>query len=441
MIDRENVGSPRLAPIATVAFLGWMFAGVQLAIVSIVMRDAAKSLLIDAPESVYGLWFGRMTAAFMFGAATGGYLLGWVGDRWGRKTAIILSILCYTLFGGLIYFAQSVEQLLVLRFLVGIGVGGMWPNGIAMVSEAWPQVSRPLVAGVIGTAANIGLMLFAILACFLPITADSWRWTAVVASLPIGLVLYAWYALPESASWLAVRRSSARGNHAPVGSPAVEPADATAVLRSPLIEIFRPPLLRTTILAILLGTIPLFGGWGSSNWANAWASEVGEKPQQVDPSLKAKTLLARSAPSSAASLVGGIAAIWLGRKLCYSMVALGCLGCSLMMFGYSHPSQPDFLWWTAALGLFNGFFFGWLPLCLPELFPTRVRATGAGVGFNFGRVATALGILVAAQMLKETFQGDYAQIGQFTSWIYGVGAIVIWFAPGQARKNDHDQDA
>jgi MFS transporter, SHS family, sialic acid transporter len=377
------------------------------------------------------VWFGRLTAAFMFGAALGGYLLGWVGDRWGRKRAIVLSITCYSLFGGLTYFAQSPEQLLVLRFIVGLGIGGTWPNGIALVSEAWPAVSRPLVAGIIGTAANVGLMLFATLACFVYVTSDNWRWTNLVVFWPILLAAYAAYALPESQSWLKAVESAG------INGEMSNSHELRAAGRWTMGEIFRPPILRITILGILLGTIPQFGGWGSSNWANAWASAVGEKPQKVDPALKARTLLARSTPSAIASLVGGVVATWLGRRLSYSLVSIGCLTCSLCMFRFSHPNNADFLWWTAALGLFNGVFFGWLPLCLPELFPTRVRATGAGVSFNFGRVTTAIGILVVAELIKQRFGGDYAAIGQFTSWIYLIGAIVIWFAPLQAEKVSH----
>ncbi len=108
------------------------------------------------------------------------------------------------------------------------------------------------------------------------------------------------------------------------------------------------------------------------------------------------------------------------------------------MFSVSSPTHEDFLWWTAALGLFSGFFFGWLPLCLPELFPTRVRSTGAGVSFNFGRIATAAGILVAAGLLKQLFEGDYAQIGRLTSLVYLVGAVVIWFAPDTSAKGLED---
>ena len=405
-----------------IGFLGWMFAGVQLAVVSIVMREAVKDLLGAADESDYGRWFGWLTAAFMFGAAAGGYVLGWAGDRFGRKHAIVCSIACYSLFAGATYFVTTAEQLLLMRFLVGVGVGGMWPNGISLVSEAWPSLSRPMVSGVIGTAANIGTMLFSVLTCFVHVTPDSWRWVMLLGTAPTILAIVAAFVVQESPGWLALRNMT--GESSSKASP----------VATPLLEVFRPPMLRITLVGIALGTIPLFGGWGSSNWANAWASEVGGKSQQLDPGLKARTLLARSAPGSVASLLGGVVASMFGRRLSFCLLSLGCLFCSQYLFRYSHPSSPDFLWWTAGLGFFNGFFFGWLPLCLPELFPTRVRATGAGVSFNFGRVATAFGILVAASMLKETFGGDYARIGQLTSWVYMVGAVVIWFAPDTTRN-------
>ncbi len=159
---------------------------------------------------------------------------------------------------------------------------------------------------------------------------------------------------------------------------------------------------------MLLGTIPLFGGWGSSNWANAWASEVGGSSKSDDPALKARALLARSAPGSVASLLGG--------TLCLSHGTSRMLlsPCSWML-GLFSVSVPPFTSIERFLHLVDGCFGSiqrfllWVAsVCLPELFPTRVRATGAGVSFNFGRIATAVGILAVASMLKATFGGDYA---------------------------------
>ncbi len=419
--------------IVAAGFLGWLLAGVQLAVTSLVMREAIKGLLGDAKEGVYGQWYGWLVAGFLLGAAAGGYFLGWVGDRFGRRRAMAISIAWYSLFAGLTYFVREPWHLLAARTLVGIGVGGMWPNGVALVSEAWPNMSRPMLAGVIGTAANVGIMLFSILACFVHVTPDNWRWVMLLSLTPLLLALFVAMAVPESPRWLAVRRSQRQA------TPPSRPIDSSSITStSPMVAIFRPPLLRVTLIGIALGTVPLFGGWGSANWANAWASQAGERQEVSDPALKARAVLARSGPGSLASLLGGALASVFGRKRSYFLLSLACLASAQYLFWFSAPGRSDFLWAVAALGLFSGFFFGWLPYCLPELFPTAVRSTGAGVSFNFGRIATAIGILVAAGMLRSMFGGDYARIGRLTSLIYVVGAVVIWYAPNSWREGLKD---
>jgi hypothetical protein len=95
------------------------------------------------------------------------------------------------------------------------------------------------------------------------------------------------------------------------------------------------------------------------------------------------------------------------------------------------------LWWVSAFGLFSGIYFGWLPFCLPELFPTRARSAGAGVSFNFGRILTAVTVF-ATGALMSYFEGDYARIGRVTSLVYVIGLVVIWFAPDTSKKRLED---
>ncbi|MCA9214372.1 MAG: MFS transporter [Planctomycetales bacterium] len=418
-------------------FLGWMFAGVQLGATSIVMRDAAKDLLGATDEGEIGHWFGWLVSVFMLGAACGGYLFGWIGDHKGRRNGMAYAIACYSLAAGITSLVTSPNQLLVARFLVGLGVGGMWPNGIALVAEAWPNMSRPLLAGVIGTAANIGILLFSILTAFVDVTPDDWRWTMHWTTAPIILAAMVFAFVPESPRWLAAKAAPR----------AVNPDFG---------EVFRPPLLRVTLIGIALGTVPLFGGWGNANWANAWAAQVGdaipasdretngdasEKPTptaEANPKLKAYAMIWRSLPGSVASLLGGAIATIVGRRRFYFCLSVICLICAQCLFRFSYPGESSFLIWMGVLGGFSGFFFGWLPLYLPELFPTRVRSTGAGVSFNFGRIGTAVGILIAAELLKQVFAGDYAAIGRLTSWIYAFGAIIILVAPNTAGKELED---
>ncbi len=433
------------------AFLGWMFAGVHLAISSLVMRVAVKDLLGSVDEGQVGQWFGWLICAFLFGAAAGGLLLGKVGDRFGRGKAMALSILCYSLFSLISSYAQSPAQMLLLRFLTCLGIGGMWPNGIALVSEAWPNISRPFLAGAIGTAANVGILLFAVVTCGWLITAESWRWTLLLGGSPVVLGLFVLAVVPESPRWLALqRRTLLPDTSQPVGHEhgtgergrggrEAESSQSSSPWSIP--EIFRPPILRTTIIGVALGTVPLFGGWGSSNWANAWASKVGDRATTAeaksDPALKSRVMIARALPGSISSLLGGALAMLVGRRLFYALISGAALFSAQYLFWLLEPSDPQFLYWTAALGLFSGFYFGWLPLCLPEMFPTRVRSTGAGVSFNFGRIITAFGVLGGA-VLVNAFGGDYARIGQITSLVYIVGIVIIFFAPNMSEAKLSD---
>src|SRR6185369_12028434 len=112
---------------------------------------------------------------FLLGAACGGLVFGWVGDRYGRVRAMALSIVWYSLFAGVTWFVSTPEQLLLLRFVAALGVGGMWPAGVSLASEAWSDVSRPMLSGLIGTSANVGIVLMGCVGMAFEITADSWR--------------------------------------------------------------------------------------------------------------------------------------------------------------------------------------------------------------------------------------------------------------------------
>ena len=153
--------------ILVAAFLGWFFGGVQIGITNLAMHPAAENLIQKA-EWVIGLseeeikeivreWYAYFQCAFLFGAAAGGFLFGRLGDRFGRTRALGISIIWFSLFTGASYIAQTPAQLLMLRFIACLGVGGCWPNGVALVSEAWSRIARPLMASLIGMAGNVGI--------------------------------------------------------------------------------------------------------------------------------------------------------------------------------------------------------------------------------------------------------------------------------------------
>jgi MFS family permease len=175
----------------------------------------------------------------------------------------------------------------------------------------------------------------------------------------------------------------------------------------------------------------MMGNWGATNWLVPWANQAQE--QAGGYGLSAATQWSKSSGAAVGGLLGGWLASVCGRRSAYFLISLISLASSFYIYHNLSPLADGFLTWVFIQGFFGTLYFGWLPLYLPELFPTRVRATGTGVAFNWGRVVTAVGVLLGGQLML-TFDGDYARVGQVTCLVYALGAVVICFAPDTARK-------
>src|SRR5438874_3312782 len=163
MAARDDQAANRGRWLALAAgLLGWMFDGLEMGLFPLVARPALMDLLQLTDDQVIGGWFAVATASFLVGAATGGVLFGWLGDRIGRVRAMTLSVLTYAVFSGLCAFAATAWQITALRFCSALGMGGEWSLGVALVMEIWPERSRALLAGLIGAAANVGFLLIAL---------------------------------------------------------------------------------------------------------------------------------------------------------------------------------------------------------------------------------------------------------------------------------------
>ena len=394
------------------AFLGWMFDGMEMGIFPLVARPALQEMQAAAgvlDEQFVQMWMGKITALFLVGAACGGLVFGWLGDRIGRVRAMTFSILAYSLFTGLAYFAQQPWHLGAFRFIAALGMGGEWSLGVALVMECWPADKRPLMAGVIGTAANVGYALIAGLGISFSITRDSWRWVMLVGAAPALLTLFIVFFVPESERW---KESMKKG-----------PAQ-------PLREIFSGALLGRTLLAIAFASVALIVTWGIVQWIPLWADQMTHGQQ---PKVKAYIQLVSSIGAITGCLIAPLLGARLGRRPVYFVLCLcSLLACSLLFRGFSEYSG-GFLVMVGVVGLTTAAFYGWLPQYLPELFPTRVRATGQGVAFNSGRILAALG---AWQMgsLMGFFDKSYAKAGATIVLVYLVGMVLIWFAPETKGK-------
>lgn len=414
-MEKTEPDKKKLYAVLIAAFLGWMFDGLEMGIFPLIARPALLQMQqahgLGLTDAFVGQWMGYVTAAFLIGAALGGVVFGWLGDKIGRVQAMAWSILCYSLFTGLVYFAQEPWHLAATRFIAALGMGGEWSLGVALVMEVWPEKHRPLMAGIIGAASNVGFALIAFIGMFAKVTVDSWRWVALVGAAPALLTFIMRLFVPESDKW----------------QTAVKSSKATT---RPLKEIFSPPLLKYTMLATMLSSVALIGTWGSVQWLPLWADMM---TGGADPTAKAYTQAASALGAVVGCLVGAWAGGFLTRRMSYFLLCLGSLlACAWLFRGFDSYGVP-FLALTFVVGGLTAAFYGWLPLYLPELFPTRVRATGQGLSYNAGRILAAVG---AVQMgaLMQTFDGSYAKAGAVITLVYVIGLGIIWLAPETKGK-------
>lgn len=401
------------------ALLGWAFDGVEMGLFPLAAGPALGELRPGQPQ---GVWMSVFYAAFLLGAAAGGAIFGWLGDRFGRVRAMTWSVLVYSLFSGACGFVGEAWQLATLRFLSALGMGGEWALGVALVMEVWPTRYRPVLAGLIGAAANVGFLLVAWAGLHVAALADGlrsmglpegwvaplaahsgWRLLMVLGAAPALLTFFLRMFVPESQAWrqAATRAAPAR-----------------------LAEAFAPGLRRSTLLATALATVVLLGAWGSVQWlpklADGLAGRSDEARSYTQMTLAAGIIIgAFSAPLLAQAL---------NRRVVYGgMCVLSLIACAVV-FRTPQVWGGTFLVGVFAIGLTTGSFYGWLPLYLPELFPTRLRATAQGFAYNAGRVLTTAGVLVGGQLV-DAFGGDVARMCAITSLIFALGLAVIPFCP------------
>ena len=394
------------------AFLGWMFDGMEMGIFPLVARPGLQQMQAlhgIADESFVQRWMGIITALFLVGAALGGLVFGWLGDRVGRVKAMTWSILFYSGFTGLCYFAAEPWHLGVLRFVAALGMGGEWALGVALVMECWPESKRPLMAGLIGASANLGYCFIAVIGIAFPITQESWRWVMVVGAAPALLTFLIRLFVPESEKWKAARRTGAR---------------------SPVVEIFSPGLLKSTLLAITFASVALVVTWGIVQWIPLWADQMSGGRH---PAVKAWTQFYQSIGAAMGCMVAALLGGALGRRLTYFLLCLASLTVTQILFRMFDEVNAGFFVLVFLVGATTASFYGWLPLYLPEIFPTRVRATGQGLAFNSGRILAAMG---AWQMpaLMGFFDKSYPRAGETIVLVYLLGMALIWLAPETRGK-------
>jgi MFS family permease len=420
---QETAAPPRATRyqwlVLVVAWLGWVFDSMDATIYSLVQKPVITELLgPGASEADVGFYSSAVFSVMLLGWALGGIVFGILADYIGRTKALAATILIYSLFTGLSALAETWWQLAIFRFITGLGLGGEWAAGAALVAEVWPDRLRARAGGILQSAAAFGFFLAASINLWVGVV--SWRYVFLVGAFPALFVLAIRLLVEEPESWVHVQEERRRSK----------------TRAFTLTQLFGPRLRRDTLVASTLAFVVLLGLWGGTMWIPAAIREIGA------PAAAARNLTGPDAERyltqqasygamllNAGSLFGyllfGPLADAFGRRLAFLTYFIG----AVVLFPLAFLSTSNLTALFAlvpivgifTLGVTSGF-----PIYLPELFPTEVRATGVGFCYNLGRIVTAAGVFLTGYLVG--FLGSYAKAASAVSLVYIVGMFVLLFA-------------
>jgi MFS family permease len=455
--------------VVTVAVLGWLFDGLDQKLFVLSRTPALRDLMPGISDAVLAQYASYATMIFILGWATGGLIFGFMGDRLGRTRTMVITILLYAMFTGLSAFSQTWAQFAGFRFLCGIGIGGEYAAGVALIAETVPSRARPYCLGLLQGLGAIGHFMGAGLTLYIGPQGTfggfaGWRILFLIGIFPAFLVVLIRLRLRESEKWLQSRE---RAN--------LEKGDELHRQLGDLTRIFRDARLRyCLIIGMLLGFAGQTGLWGIGYWTpelirNALLEK--EKTELVSQgriaadevkrlNINQVAQIAAAEPGKATALAqqwkkqsdslvargtflqdlfgmfGIYAFTWftahVGRRKAFALSYLIGFGATVITFAFLKSPQQVF-WMLPMLGFCAASVYGGFAIYFPELFPTRVRSTGVGFCYNVARYITALSLPLLGKL-----GSIYAGMGYTTplrpaaitlSAVFFIGVITTFFAP------------
>jgi MFS family permease len=457
--------------VLAIASLGWAFDVFEGQVFVAGMNEAMPSLLPEGSDAATVRYYNNIAlGAFLLGGALGGVVFGVVADRVGRTRTMIYTILIYSSFTGLSSQAQSWWQLVVLRFLVALGVGGEWAVAAALVAEVFPQSARARSLSIFHASSVLGTLLAVAVGAW--IIADKnlgWRFGFAFGVAPALLTLVIRWSLCEPDDWMRVRQ-------------------ATDGRLGSVRELFGPELARRTLVGVGLAAVGLATFWGvhiqgrellprdqrldylrravidatyvpAGPWRR-WFVAPRETPDppgpEADELWEALPEVQRRVFTAAyeqyasgkrwemfgmliVTLGGGLGLLsfgplceWLGRRRAFLLFHLGALIIALLVFylptGWTLHSAGLTCTMLAAFGFLSLGMHAGYAVYFPELFPTRLRGTGGGFCFNVARVLAAP-VLFAGGWMQKYWAFTPEKSATMLSLLFLAGAALIAFAP------------
>jgi MFS family permease len=428
-----------------VATLGWMLDTMDQQFFNLARKPAIAELMklpLDDPDRLGKIneVAGTTTSIFIIGWAVGGIFLGILGDKLGRARTMLLTVLLYSTFTGLSAFSVGVWDFTLYRFLTGLGVGGQFAVGVAMVAEVMPDRSRPFALGWLQALSAVGNMMAAAAGIGLGALQESgaigsaWRVMFLIGLVPALLVIPIFLKLKEPERWKAAVEDNAEGG---TGKPKHKAGS--------LAELFGDPRWRrNTIVGMILAFSGVVGLWGIGFFSFDLIRDVFTRhfeAQGLDKQAVAGKLTFWTGMTSLIQNLGAFFGIYAFARITDKIGRKPAFAVSFVLAGLSTAFTFWFLdafWQIFVFIPIMGFcqlaLFGGYAIYFPELFPTRLRSTGTSFCYNVGRLVAASGPLALGLLTSRVYNGyeqplplRYAGVTMCATFV--IGLMVLPFAP------------
>lgn len=401
--------------ILAIASAGWIFDVYEGQIFNITRNQLLAEVLGKSADSGATRYYGDIfLGIFLLGGTAGGLLFGSMADRIGRKPTMAITILVYSIFSGLTYFAQTLEQVAALRFLVAMGVGGEWAVAASLVAEVFPANARAHASGIFHATSVLGTWA----ATFAGIAvAANWRVAYLIGVIPAVLVAWVIVSVKEPESWKQAGAKAAATGIKQMGS-----------FRDLLLN---PKWAKRAILGMLLAAVGLGSFWAvtvaGQDLARYALIRDGVHAAEATERAKSAYGYIQTAGGGLGLLAFGPLCVKIGRKRAFTW-SLACAFLIVPITCYLPQSYGQLLLLLPIFGFLTLGMHAGFAIYFPELFPTHLRATGAGFCFNVGRTVAAT-MLFFSGWLKARPDMDLRLAISSLALLFLLGLIVIRFLP------------